>query len=104
MLTGRYQFKPGRFGHIVLWVEDYDGRGGCRWRRAKRADLPALEPAVADGWRFPEGRSGTLLCYGDDAGKRIDVEWERHIRSLHEANVARARPSITTHDSPTSPQ
>lgn len=65
-LTGRYQFKRGIMGLIVLHVEEHDA-SGFHFRRAKKADLVALEPEVADGWRFREERYGTL-CYD---GKRI---------------------------------
>jgi hypothetical protein len=66
MLTGRYKFRKSWTGAVVLVVESRDA-GGYGWRDAKENDLPALEPAVADGWRFPEERTG-VLCHD---GKRI---------------------------------
>lgn len=68
-LTGRYKFEPTRFGYLRVLVEVHSLRGhrGFAWRRAKKRDLKALEPAVADGWRFIEERNGQL--YPD--GKRI---------------------------------
>lgn len=64
MLTGRYKFEP-RLTGVMLYVEEHSG--GFYWRKAKKADLGALEPAVMDGWRFVEERHGILL----QDGKRI---------------------------------
>ena len=58
--------RRGWGGDTVLLVD----RGAVprdRWRRATVADLAALEPMVADGWRFVEERHGIL---GYD-GKRL---------------------------------
>lgn len=66
MLTGRYKFRETWTGAIALVVEDHGPRGYA-WRDARASDLPALEPTVADGWRFLEERTGVL--YPD--GKRF---------------------------------
>ncbi len=62
-LTGRYQFKPTLLGQVVLLVEEHSERGFI-WRSACPADLPFLEPAVADGWRYVEERTGVLSTDG----------------------------------------
>jgi hypothetical protein len=68
VLTGRYRLEPSVFGGVKIIVEEH-GDKGFVWRHATRADIPELEPMVADGWRFPEERSGVL---GHD-GKRHHV-------------------------------
>jgi hypothetical protein len=65
-LTGRYQFKPGFGGRLHLHVEETNGGGGFGWRPAKKSDIKALGPEVADGWRFREERGGL----DDVTGKR----------------------------------
>jgi hypothetical protein len=63
-LTGRYMFDATWFGSLAVMVEEYDEDTGYQWRRGKVRDLAALEPAVADGWRFVEERRGVLLENG----------------------------------------
>lgn len=60
MLTGRYKFEPTRYGCLKVIVEDFSKRGGFSWRPATKRDLDALEPEIADGWRFREERDGSL--------------------------------------------
>jgi hypothetical protein len=61
-LTGRYKFVPllGANKKLTLHVEVHDDSFGYRWRQAYMSDLAALEPEVADGWRFREERDGDL--------------------------------------------
>jgi hypothetical protein len=68
-LTGRYKFEPqgpDRAAPLMLYVEERNERG-FEWRLGRANDLKALEPEVADGWRFREERDGVL----DYSGKRF---------------------------------
>lgn len=66
MLTGRYRLKTTFWGGIRLEVEEGYSlrRPNFSWRTARASDFKALEPMVADGWRFPEERTGVLCTTG----------------------------------------